>query len=315
MQRVMQRVDWAMLLGLAVVFGSGFFLGDLGLQSFGPLTVAAGRVAGAAIILAVIALARGRRFPGDARTWWVLLVMGAINNAIPFSLIFWGQTHIDSALAAILNAMTPIFTVLLAHLVGDERLSGRRIAGVLFGFVGVAVLMGPDVLRRLDPTNAAELAVLLAALSYATAGLWGRRLRHLPTDVAAGGMLIASSAILLPAAAWIERPWTANPTATSLAAIAILGLFCTATAYLLYFRLLARVGATNLLLVTFLLPIVAMALGTAFLGEHLAVGDFIGLALILMGLATIDGRPLGWLRAKEPAAAGTSGSPRGSRPS
>jgi len=310
MQRVMQRVDWAMLLGLAVVFGSTYFFGDLALQSFGPLTVAAGRVAGAATILTVAVLARGHRFPSDAKTWWALLVMGAINNALPFSLIFWGQTRIDSALAAILNAMTPIFTVLLAHLVGNERLSGRRIAGVLFGFVGVAVLIGPGALRRLDPTNAAEGAVLLAALSYATAGLWGRRFRHLPTDVAAGGMLIASSAILLPAAAWIERPWTAIPTGTSLAAIAILGLFCTALAYLLYFRLLARVGATNLLLVTFLLPVVAMALGAVFLGEHLAVGDFIGLALILMGLATIDGRLLEWFRAKEPAAAGTSGSPR-----
>src|SRR5450432_1720336 len=117
MQRTMQRLDWAMLLGLALVFGSAFFFGDLSLKSFGPLSVAAGRTGSAAIILTVVALLRGRRFPADLKTWAALLVMGALNNAIPFSLIFWGQTRIDSGLTAILNAMTPIFTVILAHLV------------------------------------------------------------------------------------------------------------------------------------------------------------------------------------------------------
>src|SRR5258706_11977199 len=179
MQRTMQGLDWAMLLGLALVFGSAYFFGDLGLESFGPLSVAAGRVSSAAVILAIVSLLRGRRFPGEAKTWGALLVMGAINNAIPFSLIFWGQTRIDSGLAAILNAMTPIFTVLLAHLVGDERLSLRRLAGVIMGFAGVAALIGPAALSHLDPTNIAELAVLLAAFCYALAGLWGRQFRGL----------------------------------------------------------------------------------------------------------------------------------------
>ena len=315
MQRRMQRLDWAMLLGLALVFGSAFFLGDLGLRSFGPLTVAAGRVASAALILSAVALLRGRHFPSDGRTWFALLVMGLINNAIPFSLIFWGQTRIDSGLAAILNATTPIFIVLLAHLVGDERLSMHRLAGVLLGFAGVAVLIGPGALRHLDPTNVAELAVLLAAVCYALAGLWGRQFRRLPTEIAAAGMLIGSSAIMLPVAAWAEHPWTASPTATSLAAIVALGLFSTAIAYLLYFRLLARVGATNLLLVTFLLPVVALALGTLFLGERVHAIDLAGLALILTGLAAIDGRLIAQFRATRPSGAGTSGSPPDSRPS
>jgi drug/metabolite transporter (DMT)-like permease len=317
MQRTMQRLDWAMLLALALVFGSAFFFGDLGLESFGPLSVAAGRVASAAVILTIVALLRGRRFPGEAKTWGALLVMGAINNAIPFSLIFWGQTRIDSGLAAILNAMTPIFTVLLAHLVGDERLSLRRLAGVILDFAGVAVLIGPGALGHLDPTNIAELAVLLAALCYALAGLWGRQFRGLPTEVAAGGMLIGSSLIMLPAAAILEHPWTASPTMTSLGGIAALGLLSTAVAYLLYFRLLARVGATNLLLVTFLLPVVALALGAAFLGERVPAIDLLGLGLILAGLAAIDGRLLdrllGRFRATAPAGAATSGSPPDSR--
>ena len=315
MQRTMQVRDWAMLLSLALVFGSAFFLGDLGLRSFGPLTVAAARVAIAAAILSAVAFLRGRRFPNDAKTWFALLVMGALNNAIPFSLIFWGQTRIDSGLAAILNATTPIFTVLLAHLVGDERLSLRRLAGVLFGFAGVAVLIGPAAISHLDPTDVAELAILLAAVCYALAGLWGRQFRGLPTEVAAAGMLIASSAIMLPVAAWAEHPWTMSPTVTSLVAIAALGLLSTAVAYLLYFRLLARVGATNLLLVTFLLPVVALVLGALFLGEHVPAIDLMGLALILAGLAAIDGRIFGRFRATGPGAGATSGSPPDSRPS
>ncbi len=296
--RTMQGLDWAMLLGLALVFGSAFFFGDLGLKSFGPLTVAAGRVGSAAIILTAVALVRGRRFPGNAKTWAALLVMGALNNAIPFSLIFWGQTRIDSGLAAILNAMTPIFTVILAHLVGDERLTMRRFAGVLLGFAGVAVLIGPSALSHLDPTDVAELAVLLAALCYALAGLWGRQFRSLPVEVAAAGMLIGSSALMLPAAAIFERPWTASPSAVSLGGIAALGLLSTVIAYLLYFKLLARVGATNLLLVTFLLPIVALILGALFLGEHVQPMDLLGLALIMGGLAAIDGRLIARPRAR-----------------
>jgi drug/metabolite transporter (DMT)-like permease len=314
-QCTMQGLDWAMLLGLALVFGSAFFFGDLGLESFGPLSVAAGRVGSAAIILTIVALLRGRRFPADPKTWAALLVMGAINNAIPFSLIFWGQTHIDSGLVAILNAMTPIFTVLLAHLVGDERLTGRRLAGVLLGFAGVAVLIGPSALSHLDPTNIAELAILGAALCYAFAGLWGRQFRGLPVEVAAGGMLIGSSALLLPVAAIVEHPWTVQPSPISLAGIAALGLLSTAVAYLLYFKLLARVGATNLLLVTFLLPIVALILGALFLAEHVQPIDLLGLALIMGGLGAIDGRLVARFRASALPAAATSGSPPDSRQS
>lgn len=299
-----------MLLGLALVFGSAFFFGDLGLKSFGPLTVAAGRVSSAAVILAAVALLRRRRFPAEPKTWAALLVMGALNNAIPFSLIFWGQTRIDSGLAAILNAMTPIFTVVLAHLVGDERLTLRRIVGVLLGFAGVAALIGPGALSHLDPTNVAEIAVLLAAVCYALAGLWGRQFRGLPVEVAAGGMLIGSTLIMLPLAAVFEHPWTVSPSPISVAGIAALGLLSTAIAYLFYFKLLARVGATNLLLVTFLLPIVALILGALFLGEHVRPIDLLGLALIMGGLGAIDGRLFGHVRAMRPRAAATSGSPR-----
>jgi drug/metabolite transporter (DMT)-like permease len=309
MQRSMAGQDWAMLFGLALVFGSAFFLVKLALGSYGPLTVALLRVALGGLILAAVAVWRGRALPRGKRVWLTLLVMGALNNAIPFGLICWGQTHIESGLTAILNAMTPIFTVLAAHAAGQERLTLRRLVGVGLGFLGVAVLIGPDSLSHLDPTNLAEIAVLLAAVSYAAAGIWGRRLRELPIEVAAGGMLGGSTLLLLPLALLLEHPWRISPTPMSLAALAALGALSTAVAYLLYFRLLRRVGPTNLLLVTFLLPIVALALGAVFLGERIEIGDLAGLALILLGLAAIDGRVFGLFRATSPAAAGTSGSP------
>ena len=309
MQRSMAGQDWAMLFGLALVFGSAFFLVKLALGSYGPLTVALIRVAIGCLILGAVAICRGRSLPRGRRVWLSLLVMGALNNAIPFALICWGQTHIESGLTAILNAMTPIFTVLAAHAAGQERLTLRRLAGVGLGFLGVAVLIGPESLRHLDPTDMAEIAVLLAAVSYAAAGIWGRRLRELPIEVAAGGMLAGSSLLLLPLALLLEHPWRIAPTAASLAALTALGALSTAVAYLLYFRLLRRVGPTNLLLVTFLLPIVALALGAVFLGEHIEIGDLAGLALILLGLAAIDGRIFGLVRATSPQAAGTSGSP------
>ena len=309
MPRAMAHQDWAMLLGLALVFGSAFLFVKLALASFGPLSVALGRVALAALLLAAVVRLRGRRFPREPRDWLALLMMGALNNAIPFALISWGQTHIDSGLAAILNATTPIFTVLAAHAAGQERLTPRRLAGAGLGFLGVAVLIGAESLRNLDPTNLAELAVLGAAASYAAAGVWGRRLRHLSIDVAAAGMLGASTLILLPVALLVEHPWRAAPTLSSLVAVAALAALSSAVAYLLYFRLLTRVGPTNLLLVTFLLPVVALALGAVFLGERAEPRDLGGLALILAGLAAIDGRIFGLLRAISPAAAGTSGSP------
>ena len=311
MQRGMAGQDWTMLLGLALAFGSAFFFIKIGLAGFGPLTVSAGRVAIAALALAAYAALRGRRPPTQPKVWLALLVMGALNNALPFALICWSQTRIDSGLAAILNATTPIFSVLLAHLVADERLTPRRLLGVALGFAGVAAMIGPAALRRFDPTDLAELAVLAAACSYACAGLWGRRLRHLPTDIAAAGMLAGSSLLLLPAAALLERPWRAVPGIDSLAAVAALALVGTAVAYLLYFRLLARVGPVNLLLVTFLLPVVALALGAIFLGEGVQPAELVGFALILAGLAAIDGRLFAraGLRATSPQAAGTSGSP------
>jgi drug/metabolite transporter (DMT)-like permease len=220
--------------------------------------------------------------------------MGLLNNAIPFSLIVWGQQHIASGVASILNAATPLFTVLLAHvLTDDERLNAGKLAGVLIGFAGVAVLLGPQALWGGGVQLGAQLLCLLGALSFALAGIFGRRFHAMGVTplATATGQLTASSVVMLPLALWIDRPWElAVPGAPVVVAVLALAVLSTALAYVLYFRLLASAGATNLLLVTLLIPVGAVALGVALLHEPLLPQHALGMGLIGLGLLCIDGR-------------------------
>jgi drug/metabolite transporter (DMT)-like permease len=238
--------------------------------------------------------------------------MSILNNVIPFTLIVWGQSHIASGLASILNATTPLFTVIVAHyLTDDERLTGQRFAGVIVGFAGVAVMIGAAAFASLDASILAQLAVLGAALSYGFSGVFGRRFKTMgiPPLATAAGQVTVSSAILLPAALIVDRPWTlAMPSTGAIVSLVALGLVSTAFAYLIFFRLLARAGATNVGLVTFLIPVSAILLGVLVLGETLAMRHVAGMALIGAGLILIDGRLLSGLKArlsiKEPAPRG-----------
>jgi len=227
-----------------------------------------------------------------------------LNNALPFTLFGWGQTHIASGLASILNATTPIWGVLVAHfLTHDERMSPRKIAGVLLGFGGVATMIGPSLLSSLGANALAQLACVTASLSYALAAVWARRFRRQgisPMSVTTG-QLTAGALMMLPFSMILDRPWThAFPPLTAIGAITALALLCTAFGYVLYFRLIATSGATNALLVTLLVPPVAILLGGLFLNETLAPQDFLGLALIALGLAAIDGRVLNFFRRASP---------------
>jgi len=223
-----------------------------------------------------------------------LALLALLNNALPFILFAWAQRTIPSGLASILNATTPIWGVIVAHIfTHDERMSPNRIAGVLLGFAGVAVMIGADLLGQIGTNVLAQIACLGSTLSYALAGVYGRRFRGLgvtPVGVATGS-LTAAAGLLLPLVLLFEPPWIASaPTAQAWAALIGLAFFCTALAYILYFRLLASAGATNSLLVTFLIPVTAIMLGTFLLGEQLAPRHFAGMALIGCGLAAIDGR-------------------------
>jgi drug/metabolite transporter (DMT)-like permease len=306
MNPTMSSRDWLLLLVLSVLWGGSFFFVEVALDDLGPLTVVAGRVGLAAGALIALVYLGGGRMPGEPRLWGAFLVMGALNNLIPFSLIAWGQVHIDSGLASILNATTPLFTVILAHfLTAEERLTPGRLAGVLLGLCGVAVLIGPDALSGLGVAGLGQIAVLVAALSYAFAGIFGRRFKDLPPAVAAAGMLTATTVMILPLALVVERPWTFSPSGATWSALLGLALLSTAVAYQIYFRILASAGATNLLLVTFLIPVSALLLGVVFLGERPDWTAFAGMALIFAGLGAVDGRLLSylWRRSSDSAAA------------
>ena len=299
-KRTMGPLEWGMLLLLAVLWGGSFFFSKIAVGELPPLTVVLCRVVLAALALNVVVLLSGRRMSADLKLWRALFVMGLLNNAIPFSLIFWGQTQIASGLASILNATTPLFTVLVAHVATtDEKLTAPRLLGVFTGVAGVAIMIGPGAFAGGGGDTLAKIAVLGAALSYAFAGVWGRRFRGVPSLVTAAGQLTASSLVMAPVVLLLDRPWTlAVPSARVLLAIAGLVLFSTAAGYVVYFAILARAGATNVLLVTLLIPPSAMLLGALFLAERIEPRDLVGLAFIASGLAAIDGRLWGWLRGR-----------------
>ncbi|MGL5083015.1 MAG: DMT family transporter [Microcoleaceae cyanobacterium] len=287
----MNALDWLLLLMLSMLWGSSFLFIEIALRELPPFTLIFLRISLAAMILTIFVVLRGQKLPTSPKIWRDFLTMGVLNNLIPFSLIAWGQTQIESGLAAILNATTPIFAVVLAHILTvDERLTLNRGIGVLLGFIGVVFLIGLDALKELGWTNLGQLAVLCAACFYALAGLYGRRFKMMSPMVTAAGILIGTTVMLLPIMLIIDRPWDLNPSMQAKGSILILAVFGTAIAYLIYFKLLARVGATNALLVAFLIPVTALFLGIFFLGETLRWNAWVSLGLILTGLAVIDGR-------------------------
>jgi drug/metabolite transporter (DMT)-like permease len=308
-QKTMTASDWALLAILSIVWGGSFLFVGVAVRELPPLTIVALRVVTAASALLLTLRLMGVDLPRTRQVWSAFLGMSILNNVIPFTLIVWGQSHIASGLASILNATTPLFTVIVAHyLTEDERLTGQRFAGVIVGFAGVAVMIGAAAFASLDASILAQLAVLGAALSYGLSGVFGRRFKTMgiPPLATAAGQVTVSSAILLPTALIVDRPWTlAMPSTGAIVSLAALGLVSTAFAYLIFFRLLARAGATNVGLVTFLIPVSAILLGVLVLGETLAMRHMAGMALIGGGLILIDGRLLSALKArfsvKEPA--------------
>src|SRR5215218_4819345 len=288
--------DWAILGTLALIWGGAFFFIGVAVRHVPPLTYVLLRLSIAAAAMWLFLRLKGQSVDLPRSVWGSMLVLALLNNALPFALFGWSQTHIASGLASILNATTPIWGVVVAHfLTHDERMTPRKIAGVLLGFGGVAVMIGPSLLASIGSSALAQLACVTASLSYALAAVWARRFRRQgisPLSVTTG-QLTAGALIMLPMSMLIDRPWTyALPPLSAWAAIVALALFCTAFGYVLYFRLIATSGATNALLVTLLVPPVAILLGALFLNETLAPQDFIGLGLIALGLAAIDGRLL-----------------------
>lgn len=286
--------EWLMLITLSVLWGGSFFFVEFAITELPTLTIVLVRVALAAATLWLFILITGVSVPSSLSIWGSFLIMGLLNNVLPFSLIVWGQTYIASALASILNATTPLFTVLVAStLLQDEKITKNKLVGVVLGFFGVVVMIGASALEDIGINQLAQLAVLGAALSYAFAGVYGRRFKtqNINPVVTAAGQVSASALFLIPVVLVVDGSMDivllSSQTVMALVALAV---FSTAVAYVLYFKILASVGATNLLLVTFLIPVSAILLGTVVLGETLQVSHVIGMGIIAIGLVAIDGR-------------------------
>ena len=296
---IMNRREWAMLVTLSVLWGGSFFFAEIALESLPPLTIVTLRVGLAAITLWLVVLALKLPIPNSTPIWIAFLTMGLLNNVLPFSLIVWGQSQISSGLAAILNATAPLFGVIVAGiLLRDESATPLKIMGVVVGFAGVIVMM--DLSSIATSSLLAQLAILAAALFYACASVYARRFKAtgLNPILVAAGQVTGSTLLLLPIALWVDgnNPYV-NVPAQVWAAIISLAVFSAAAAYILYFKLLASAGATNILLVTLLVPVSAILLGWLFLEESLQTPHVIGMAMIALGLSAIDGRL--WRRASE----------------
>jgi drug/metabolite transporter (DMT)-like permease len=288
--------SWGMIGAMSLLWGSAFLLIEIGLRSFAPNTLVFLRMAIAAPFMLVALLFLREKLPTDFASWRQLFVLGALNAALPFILFFWGQQYLDSGYASVLNATTPLWGVIVAHfLTDDEKATPLRIIGVLVGLAGIIAMVGPQAMDGLSDSLLAQIACIVSTFFYSFAAIYGRKLGQssMTPMVVASGQVITAGLIMLPVMLWFDRPWEQPmPSSESMLAALALGVPATAIPYLLYFKTIDRAGASNAMLVAFIMPVVAIALGIAFLGESLTGGQIIGTGLIALGLLAIDGRLL-----------------------
>ena len=284
--------EWMLLVGLSILWGGSYLFMKLAVLTVPLFTIVLGRVSIAALALLIVLTISGTGIPKGRRIWLAFFGMGIFNNVIPMSLIVFSQNSISVGLASTLNSITPLFTILVAHMTtNDERLTFRKLVGISFGFMGVVMLMGPELVDNFGVAALGEWACLGAALSYACANTFGRRFVQLGTKPmqTAFGQVVASTVILGPLVIVVDQPWTiSDPGFLPVLSILALGLFCTALAYVIYFQILARSGATAIALVTFMIPPSAILMGWLALGEQISSQDFLGLSLIGVGLFSVN---------------------------
>lgn len=293
-QKTMSTLAWALLLLLAFIWGGSFVFAKVAVAEIPPFTLVLLRVGLAAATLWLVCLATGVPMPRTLAAWGAYMVMGLLNNVIAFSLIFTGQQEIGASLASILNGSMPFFTVLIAGiLLADEKFSTRKIIGIAIGFAGVVLIIGPRHLLGLGDHLLSELMLVGAAVSYAFASVWGRRFAGENPMATATGQLTMSTLMMIPIASLVDQPWTLPmPSLATLGSVIALAVVCTAFAYVLFFRILDMAGATNVSLVTMLVPVSATLLAVPLLDERLELLTIVGFAIITLGLMVLDGRPV-----------------------
>ena len=292
----MKGTEWFKLLLLGGIWSSSFLFNKIALNDFGPFSIVFLRVSIASVFLLMATILMREKYPRSLKIWSGYLLIGLLNNAIPFSLVVWGQKHIDSHVAAILNATTPMFAVLLAHIfTQDEKLSLNKFYGVVLGFSGVVIMMQNEIQGSIDLKDIGQLCVLGAAISYSVGGIFGKRFGKINPIVNSSAMLICSSVVMFPLVFSVEA-MPSSPSFQSVMAIMGVAVVGTAIAFLLYFNILAKSGATNVLLVTLLIPIGALMFGILLLNESLERTEFFGMIFILLGLLTTDDRALPFIK-------------------
>ncbi len=299
--KTMGLQQWLMLFVLSVLWGGSFFFMKVALGELPVFTIVLLRVSLAALMLYLFLKVTKVAIPTDLKVWRLFFYLGFFNNIVPFALIIYGMSEIASGLASIINATTPLFTIVVAHFAtADEKMSFNKVLGVMLGILGVSLLMGSEVFAGASQSIVAMMACLAAALSYAISSLFGRQFKALQvsSSVGAFGQVFASSLLLLPIVFIFEQPWALQmPSMMTLLSVLALGILSTALAYVLYFKLIEQAGATNAVLVTLLVPLSAIMLGWLVLDEQLQFNHFLGMLSIGFGLLAIDGRVLKKLHA------------------
>jgi len=282
-------IDWLMLLVLASFWGSSFLFVKIAVREITPATLVAARFVIAASVLSVAVRARGLRLPTSRRVWGHYFLMGVVGNAVPFTLIAWGQIRVDVGLAGILMGVMPLMTLVLAHFfVPGERMTPRMVVGFAVGFIGLVALFGPEAMLEFGGETSAllsQMAIASAAICYAINTIIARRLATLDPLVSATTVMWVTTAMMVPAALWVDRPWDLAPSLESVVSVVWLGLFATALATIVYFRVIQTAGPTFLSLINYMIPVVALTAGAIVLDEELVGTVLIGMALILTGLA------------------------------
>jgi drug/metabolite transporter (DMT)-like permease len=277
-----------LLVVLAALWGASYTFIKVGVETIPPVTLIAGRTLIAAALLLTIIRWRGLLLPRDAVTWRRFLIQACLNSAIPFTLIAWGERWVDAGLATVLNSTAPIFTFLLTITVTQhEPVTARKLLGVVFGIVGVGLIVGVEALSGLGQQLLAPIAIVAATICYAGAAIFGKTFKELDSMLPAAGSLICGAAILCPVSLVIDRPWTLTPSRESILALIGLSVFSTALALVIYFRLVQTLGSVGVTSQAYLRVPIGVAIGMVFLGETLTLAAWIGVACVVVGVAAM----------------------------
>jgi drug/metabolite transporter (DMT)-like permease len=283
------KTELPLLALLALLWGASYLFIKLAVAEIPPVTLIALRVLGAAIFLMIVMRLRSEKLPRDGKTWRMLLLQAVFNSIGAWTVLAWGQQYVDSGLASVLNSTSPIFVFFITALVTrHEPLGARKLAGAGLGVLGVVMIVGVDALRGLGDQVAGQIACLIGAVLYACAAIYGRRFGHISAVATATGTMIWASAVLVPLALVLDRPWRLMPSATAIAASGVLSIFCTGVALLIYFRLVRTLGSMGVASQSYLRAGVGVLLGITFLGETFTLPVAFGLGAAVLGVALIN---------------------------